>query len=584
MRGNETVNQSISCSFDPATLVCLSCDIEHPAFGDKPTVMIMSDQNFVPSLGTNDGNCIQIVRLENASLMELFELASEMFGKVALAEGSIFLFGSVSYLGRNGTSIYARDWTELVAHSSRTWRGIRICPLIPLITSDCPGPVIRELSELAVWFETVYGTDPQGMHGTWMRLVAAMEKCSMGTTSLDVMETYKVVLPSNLLCSKLDKVVTFCSNNSRPMTCSGLSKDSCGELLSSMLNEIHENFRACSSPELYLVRADVKIPQSETNMENRILLVGASNLKHSVPHFADTSMTFANLTTAGWLATAESVKNLETIVKSRAPETDAFVFDLLGNSSIRFEQADGTTALPFKSNGHFHLGGNVMVTPPEIFKDVTKKVLPILRAKGEKPCVIIPPLPRYLFARCCNDPDHCTNAAETDFSITLLSSFTEMRNNLIRQLVSAGLTNFRVMDVCCTTSCSVTACAEERIKGLRSVTAKDGVHYVDNGYKNLAGRCIECLLKMLKKSEQDVSSKPEKKGIPTCFFWRGFRSLRGSSRQKRSYEWIPGSQRSRGSAQGIARGRAAAARGRARSSHGQLHYVGNTGYHPYKRW
>ncbi len=102
---------------------------------------------------------------------------------------------------------------------------------------------------------------------------------------------------------------------------------------------------------------------------------------------------------------------------------------------------------------------------------------------------------------------------------------------------------------------SFTACAEERIKGLRSVTAKDGVHFVDIGYKNLAGRCVECLSKMLKKSEKEAVTKPEKKGIPTCFFWRGFRSTRGSSRQKRLHDWIPGSQRSRGSALGIARGR-----------------------------
>jgi hypothetical protein len=120
MRGNETVNQSISCSFDPATMVCLSCSVEHLAFGAKPSVILMSDQNFVPTLGTSDGNCIQIVRLENASLTELFELATEMFGNVTLAEGSILLFGSVSHLGRNGTSIYARDWTEVVALSSRS--------------------------------------------------------------------------------------------------------------------------------------------------------------------------------------------------------------------------------------------------------------------------------------------------------------------------------------------------------------------------------------------------------------------------------------------------------------------------------
>ncbi len=518
MRGNDTVNQSVSCSFDPATLVCLSCNAEHPVFCEKPSVILMSDQNFVPKLGTNDKNCIQVVRSENASLIELFELAVEMFENATLAEGSILLFGSVSHLSRCGTSLYARDWTEVVALTSRTWQGIRICPLLPLITTECPRSVIRELSELAVWFESVYGTDPQGLHGTWMRLVAAMETCSTGTTSLDVMETYKIVMPSNLQCGNLNNVVTYCSHNSRPVTCNGLPKDSCDILLSSMLQEIHENFRACQGPEVYLARADGKTFQSEKQTELRVLLVGASNLKHSVPHFADTTMLFANITTSGWMATAENVKNLETSISSRIQETDAFVFDLLGNSSIRFEQSDGTTALPFKSNGRFHLGGDVVVTPPDIFLEVVKKVIPLFRATGDKPCVIIPPLPRYMFTRCCNDTDHCTNASEPNFCKTLLSRFIEIRNSLIRQLVSAGLTNFRVMDTCCTTVCPVTACVEERIKGLRSVTAKDGVHFVDVGYKNLAGRSINCLSKMIKKRPTTLlGPNPEKQVTPPLF-------------------------------------------------------------------
>jgi lysophospholipase L1-like esterase len=344
-----------------------------------------------------------------------------------------------------------------------------------------------------------------------------------------------------------------------------------------MLQEIHDNFRACQSPEIYLARAAEKPVQSEEKKEQRVLLVGASNLKHSVPHFADATLTFANITTAGWIATAENVKNLITLINSRTQETDAFVFDLLGNSSIRFEQADGTTALPFKSNGRYHLGGDVVVTPPDIFTELVKRIIPLLKATGNKPSVIIPPLPRYLFARCCNDTEHCTNAAVPDFCKTLLSGFTEMRNSLIRQLVSSGLTNFRVMDICCTTECPVTACTEERIKGLRSVTAKDGVHFVDAGYRNMAGRCVDCLLKMLKKADDASSIQPGKSGSPTSFFWRGFRSPRGSSRFKKSHVWTPGIR-------GTARGRAVPARGRAKTPRGQLHQSSTSNYHPYRRW
>jgi hypothetical protein len=351
-----------------------------------------------------------------------------------------------------------------------------------------------------------------------------------------------------------------------------------------MLQEIHENFRACQSPETYLARAAEKPLQSEKKTEKRVLLVGASNLKHSVPHFAGTAMTFANITTVGWMATAENVKNLGALIDSRSQETDAYVFDLLGNSSVRFEQADGTTALPFKSNGRYHLGGDVVVTPPDIFSEVVKKVIPLLKSIGNKPSVIIPPLPRYLFARCCNDTDHCTNASGPYFCKTLLSGFTEMRNSLICQLVSSGLTNFRVMDICCTKECPVTACTEERIKGLRSVTAKDGVHFVNAGYKNLAGRCVDCLSKMFGKEHEASGAEPGKRGMPTSFFWRGFRSLCGSSRPKKSQGWTPGIRGSSNSARGIARGRAAPAGGRAKSAHWQQNYSSSSNYHPYRRW
>jgi hypothetical protein len=113
------------------------------------------------------------------------------------------------------------------------------------------------------------------MHGVWIGLVAAMEACSTPATTLDVMEAYKLVLATSLQCSYLDKVGTFCSHNSHPMTFIGLSKDSCTGLLSSLLNTIYDNFRACSSPEIYLIRAAENENLSENYWEQKVLLVGA---------------------------------------------------------------------------------------------------------------------------------------------------------------------------------------------------------------------------------------------------------------------------------------------------------------------
>jgi hypothetical protein len=72
-----------------------------------------------------------IVRVENPTLIETF--ASKRF-----PEGSVLLFGSASYLGRCGTTIYTREWTAVVALASSLWRGVHICPLIPLIFHHVP--------------------------------------------------------------------------------------------------------------------------------------------------------------------------------------------------------------------------------------------------------------------------------------------------------------------------------------------------------------------------------------------------------------------------------------------------------------
>ncbi len=104
-----------------------------------------------------------------------------------------------------------------------------------------------------------------------------------GGTSLDVTESYKLVLSSSLSSRSLGSPITFCSNSSRPMTFLGLSKDRCSGLLGFLLNFIFENFRVCSRPGSYLVRATSGRNRSEKGGK-KVVFVGASNLSHCVPH------------------------------------------------------------------------------------------------------------------------------------------------------------------------------------------------------------------------------------------------------------------------------------------------------------
>jgi Zn finger protein HypA/HybF involved in hydrogenase expression len=290
-KGTVTVNQSISASFDPAKLVCVSCSSDHPVVQKNPIVVFFTDQNFVPTLSPNCSECINVVRIENASLIELFEISKEIFGNSKFPDGTILCFGSVSHLNRVGTSIYARDWNNLISFVSSSWRGIRVCPLIPLIVSDCPGTLARELTKLGVWLTNMYSNNPLGLQDSWSALLVVVEKFSTGSISLPEMDSYKVPLPSSLDSLVLDTSTTFCCVNSRPITLMWLSKDDCNKLLGVLIGTLHFEFKACPCPESFLARANVSNHCTQSTEKKNVVLCGASNLCHCKNYLTRAGMT-----------------------------------------------------------------------------------------------------------------------------------------------------------------------------------------------------------------------------------------------------------------------------------------------------
>jgi hypothetical protein len=164
----------------------------------------------------------------------------------------------------------------------------------------------------------------------------------------------------------------------------------------------------------------------------------------------------------------------------------------------------------------------------------------------------------FLFSRFCSD------ANEQGFATGLLSDFTKLRTDLIRHLVHMGLSDFKVMDTCCTTACAPMANIPDRLAKLKKVVARDGIHFAEGGQKNLALRTISCLKTLL-----SVQKKPPKN---TTFFWRGFRSQKGLLASKNA-SGIAGREH------GAATRWALHGRGR-----GSAHVARSRVFHPYRRW
>ncbi len=150
--------------------------------------------------------------------------------------------------------------------------------------------------------------------------------------------------------------------------------------------------------------------------------------------------------------------------------------------------------------------------------------MPILLLAKNTHCVLIPPLPRYLFDPCCNNTSHCTNMGKQGYCEQLLSCLTSIRNKLIKAVNDSGLKRIRVIDSCPSIELSVGDNTVTRIEKLRNVFAPDGVHFTRVGYVNIVKNCLTCFSTI---AERVVSSAFADR--PRTHYWRGFRSLVGAS-------------------------------------------------------
>ncbi len=454
------------------------------------------------------------------SLSDLIDLSCELFGNVRIPEGSVFLYSSASYLSRVGTGAYAGDWLSVVSQAEKRWRGIRVCPLIPMILSDCLGTLVREIAEIAAWFATIHDNNPLGMYSLWASAVVATESLSVGAIALPHMDSYKISVPQSLVDHCQFSSMTFCSVSSRPATLTGLPKDNLCVLVRSLVETIHRSFHTCASPENYLEREFVTVLTDK--QEKKVILLGASNLGCCAGRLCTLGKTVIDLTQPGWLASNDSVDVLLSKLDSiHCNEKTTLVFDLFGNSTFRFEQFDGSISMPFKSSRKYHMAGTIVVYPLPVFRKTFENTIALLTRHKIARCIIIPPLPRYLFTGCCRQPDHSTNVKDTGHSTKLVTDTISIRNNL-KKFVSELAIRCHVLDSCCVTNCPTTANTPTRIEALQPVCAPDGVHFSPTGYDNLVAAITQSPVMAL-----EVTSGTERQ--PKIHYWRGFRSAVGSS-------------------------------------------------------
>jgi hypothetical protein len=529
MRGNVIRNDVMTATFDPATLNCVTCSGPHEIMSSTgPSAIILSDQNFVPAIShETDTGCIAIVRLEDASLQDLADLAVEIFEKKSVGTGSVFLLGSASHLIKAGVAAYAGDWLSINRQLNGKFKNISICPLVPLLFEDSPGLLARDLEILAMWLHNVYGTGIRGMSVLWAGVAKHVLQNSTGHTELQYEDIVKVSLPVSL-SSPDTETFFFKFPNSCPARLSKMDRKTTDELIRTLINQLQNNFTIAVCPEGILPRALSMIVDPKDS--KHIVCIGSSIIKQTIPFLKALGYSVTDLSRPGWLATPDNITSLITqLADIKLAPGFAVVFDLLGNASHRYEQFDGTQSLPQKEGGRYHMPGPVVTCEQETYRKIVRTLGPVLLSAQDATKVSVPPLPRYIFSPCCNNSAHCTNLDKEGAAEKLLNGVSNLKSILKKECNNMKVRNHWILDGIGTLAGvpigQTAGSNRDLLPELNDSLAVDGVHLSQSGYRKLAvaisGAIDGIRNGSLTKSLANTVTGTAK---TNCYFWRGFSS------------------------------------------------------------
>jgi hypothetical protein len=157
-----------------------------------------------------------------------------------------------------------------------------------------------------------------------------------------------------------------------------------------------------------------------------------------------------DLTTPGWriseLSVKQKVAEIDTLGQTVELEKATVLLQLYDNSVFLVGGAGGTKSLPVRdSAGRYHIDGELVVADKAGIKDLTSKLVPLIRALSGARKVFLAPLSRYWIDPCCSEPGHLTNYKTTGYLQSLGTATGVLKEFIRDSLYTRHTSNFRVL-------------------------------------------------------------------------------------------------------------------------------------------
>ena len=186
------------------------------------------------------------------------------------------------------------------------------------------------------------------------------------------------------------------------------------DITCSLLQEINECFGVSLGTEPDMSRSGDPTSSSD---KARIVLIGASHMVRIAEALSEKGLDIKNMATPGWRPTGPRLEAASASLRElNLTKDDIVLVDIWSNMAYMGSDESG---LPKKvqkdsTDRRYHVTGHLQAAPKQVFQLVAKDCTDLFGAAGAASVMLLGPLPRYVTAKCCEDPEHLTNFGTDD--------------------------------------------------------------------------------------------------------------------------------------------------------------------------
>ena len=382
----------------------------------------------MPSLG--GGDCLAIVRLEGATLIELASIFLDLAKEYEVPVGTVVVISATTHLSRVGLATYANDLIKSLNMIKVAYGGsVRTVHGFPIIHSGLgDASTVRSLREVEYWLGEV---DKRNAHSL-PRTSAYFVRNLYSDQSRPLRPTPRGdTLPSNL--STLDMMV-FESPGWENLASDlpTLAEKDELKVVRVLIGELNDKFALQLDPNPSTARFGSVDNSTEFNESRFIIaLAGSSHASRLQEPLASTHLQVVDVSVPGFRiserAVSSMVSDMEAAISGLPDHKTIVLIQPFDNSIFFASKARGEKILTRKgSDGKYHVEGELKMVSKEDMKNMFLETIPMIKAAKGKKVLIMGPLPRYIYSRCCRDQSHCTNFGRHDYVDTALQALREV--------------------------------------------------------------------------------------------------------------------------------------------------------------